>query len=113
MINDKEVDEFVTYNDENDLIIEVKNVDTKKGLVVNCMGSNIEIDAVRIINEDINEIISDLSIETLLKEKIGAIMFSDLPIEKKRINIRKLKDNGLDILFVKMFIKLLEYIGEI
>ncbi len=104
---------YEAYADENDFLIHIKNVETKKSLVINCVGYNIEIDAVRIINEEVNEIISDLKIETLLKEKIAAIMFSSEPINKKRIAIRKLKNNGLDQLFIKMFIKLLEYISEI
>lgn len=112
-VNGKSINDFVTYTDDNDFIVEVKNVDTKKGLTVSCLGKNIEIDANRIINEDINEIISDLKIETLLKERIASIMFSNLPINKKRIEVRKLKNAGLDTIFIKMFIKLLEYIDEI
>ena len=101
------------YLEDNDLIVNVKDFETKNELKINCIGNNIEIDAVRIINEDINEIISDLRIETLLKEKIAAIIFSDLPINKKRIYVRKLKSSGLNPLFIKMFIKLLEYVEEI
>ena len=104
---------FNSYPDENDFLVEVKGVDTKKSLTVTCSGSNIEIEASRIINEDINEIISDLKIETILKEQIGAIMFSNLPINKKRISIRKLKSVGLDPLFIAMFIRLLEFMEEV
>ena len=74
------------------------------------MGKDIEVDAARIINEDINEIISDLQIETLVKERVGAIIFSNMSKSKKRIAIRKLKNTGLDPLFIKMFLKLLEYV---
>ena len=112
-INSELINDFEYYNDENDFIVEIKNVDTKKQLNINCMGKDIEIDAVRIINEDINEIISDLKIDTLLKERLAAIFFSNLDISKKRIAVRKLKNAGLDQLFIKMFIKLLEYIEEI
>ncbi len=101
------------YAYDNDLIVEVNDFNTDNELKVSCIGNNIEIDAVRIINEDINEIISDLKIETILKEKIAAIIFSDLPINKKRIYVRKLKNAGLNPLFIKMFIKLLEYVEEI
>ena len=55
----------------------------------------------------------DLEIETKLKEKIDSILFSNLPIKKKRIEIRKLKKYHLEEKFIKMFIKLLEYINEI
>jgi len=112
-INGEIITNFESYVDENDLIVVVKNVDTKKQLNINCIGNNIEIDAVRIINEDINEIITDLKIETFLKERLAAIFFSDLEISKKRIEVRKLKSSGLKDIFIKMFIKLLEYIQEI
>ena len=112
-INNEEVESYKAFTDDNDLIIEVNDVDTKKSLLVNCSGKDIEIDAIRIINEDVYDIISDLKISTLLKERIAAIFFdNELPINKKRIAIRKLKNYGLDEVFVKMFIKLLEYIEE-
>lgn len=105
--------EHHAYTDETDFIIEVKNVSTIEQLTINCGGKAIEIDAVRLINEDIDEIISDLQIETSLKEKIAEIIFSDKEIRKKRIEIRKLRASGLKGIFIKMFIKLLEYINEI
>jgi len=112
-INDKVTEDFDYYADDNDLVIEIKHVDTKKQLSINCSGKDIEIDAVKVINEDINEIISDLKIETLLKERLASIIFGDLPINKKRIAVKKLSKAGLNELFIKMFIKLLEYIEEI
>jgi alpha-glucosidase (family GH31 glycosyl hydrolase) len=102
-----------SYEDENDFIVEVKNVSTIGQLTVNCRGKAIEIDAVRLINEDIDGIISDLAIETSLKDKISDILFSNIPIKKKRIQIRKLKRDKLDEKFIKMFIRLLEYIEQI
>ena len=105
--------EYSSYTDGTDFIIEVKDVPTVQQLTINCGGKAIEIDAVRLINEDIDEIISDLQIETTLKEQIADILFSDKPIRKKRIEIRKLRRHGLKGLFIKMFIKLLEYINEI
>ena len=48
-----------------------------------------------------------------MKEKIDKILFSDLEVKKKRIEIRKLSRVGLDRKFVKMFLRLLEYINEI
>ena len=105
--------EHHAYTDETDFIIEIKDVPTTAQLTVNCGGKAIEIDAVRLINEDIDEIISDLQIETTLKETIADIIFSDKQIRKKRIEIRKLRHKGLKSVFVKMFLKLLEYISEI
>ena len=108
-INKETIKNYTTYTEDNDFIIEIKGVDTKKQLNISCFGKDLEIDAARIINEDINQIISDVPIETLIKERVGAIMFSNMPINKKRIAIRKLKSTGLNPLFIKMFLKLLEY----
>lgn len=100
-----------TYEENNDFIVEIENVGTVGQLTINCKGKDIEIDAVRVINEDIDSILSDLQIETTLKEKIADILFSDEPIKDKRIKIRKLK-KSLDKSFIKLFLKLLEYVEE-
>ena len=101
-----------SYVDGQDFIVEVTNVDTLQQLTINCKGKDIEIDAIRIINEEIESILSDLQIETEMKEKIDEIFFSELSIKKKRIEIRKLKTKGLESKFVKLFLKLLEYINS-
>ena len=108
---DKLSDNIKTYEEDNNFIVEVMDVDTTKELIINCRGKDIEINAVRIINEDINSIITDLPIETVTKEKIASIIFSDLEIKKKRIQIKKIRE--LDKRFIRMFIKLLEYVAEI
>ena len=102
-----------SYQDESDFIIEVNDIPTNEQLTINCGGKDIEIDAVRLINEDIDEIIQDIQIETTLKETIANILFSDAEIRKKRILIRKLRSKGLKSIFIKMFLKLLDYISEI
>ena len=107
----KALNEVKVYEEDNNFVVEVKDVDTSKQLTVNCKGNNIEIEAVRIINEDINSIITDLPIKTKIKEQIASIIFSDIDIKQKRIQIKKIKE--LDKRFVRMFIKLLEYIAEI
>jgi hypothetical protein len=104
---------FSAAPDDTDFIVEVPDVPTTKQLTINCKGKDIEIDAVRLINEDIDSIISDLQIKTLLKEQIGRIMFSNLSIERKRLEIRKMQKRGLDKVFVNMFMKLLEYVAQI
>ncbi len=122
--NTKEADEVIIYVDENrinfnaytedaDFVIEVKDIPTTKQLTINCKGKDIEIDAVRIINEEIDSIISDLKIKTTLKEKISLVIYSDMSIAKKRIALRKLKKDGLEKIYIRMFLKLLEYIAEI
>lgn len=102
---------YEAYEEENDFVVDVKEVDTTKQLTINCKGKDIEINAVRIVNEDINSIISDLKITTQLKEQLANIIFSDMDVKMKRIEIKKLR--GLDKRFIKMFMKLLEYVAEI
>jgi hypothetical protein len=82
-------------------------------LTINCKGKDIEIDAVRLINEDIDSIISDLQIKTNLKVEIGKIVFSNNTLERKRQEIRQLHKLGLDKQFINMFMKLLEYVAQI
>ena len=105
--------EYKAYVDNNDFIVEVNNVDTSKQLTIICRGRDIEIDAKRIINEDIDSIISDLEIPTSIKARIADIMYSNIDISRKRVYLRKLHSNGLDNVFVKMFLKLLDYIKDI
>lgn len=110
--NDTQI-EVKKYVKETDFIVEISDVSTIGQLTLNCKGKNIEIDAARIIADDIESIISDLQIKTSLKEEIDSIFFSDLPINKKRIAIRKLSNIGLEKNFVRLFLKLLEYIDQI
>ena len=102
---------FRRYTDDTDFVIEFDNIDTSSKIFVYCKGKDIEIDAGRVINEDLESIINDLQIETYLKEEIDNILFSDKDIKSKRIAIRRLK--GLPTIFVKMFLKLLEYVAEL
>ena len=104
--------ESENYIDGNDFIVEVKNVPTIGQLTINCKGKDIEIDAVRLINDDIDSILMDLKIETYMKEEIAGIIFGELPINKKRIELRKLKNKGLSKEHVNLFLRLLEYINE-
>ena len=102
---------FRKYTRDADFIVEIKNVSTTSQITINCKGNDIEINAVRLINEEIDEIISDLQIETSLKIKISKIIFGNLDIKKKRIKIKKLRKFGLEQIYIRMFIKLLEYIN--
>jgi len=104
---------FKTYIDGPDFIVEIENIKTVGQLTINCKGNDIEVDATYLINRDIESIINDLLIPTEMKETIDKILFSDLTIQKKRIEIRKLGKKGLEKKFIRMFIKLLEYINEI
>lgn len=105
---------FESYVDGPNFIVEVKDVPTfGHQLTVNCKGNDIEIDAVRLINEDIEKILSDLQIKTEQKEQIDSILFSDLPIKKKRIALRRLQNKGLERKFIQLFLKLLEYVEQV
>ena len=101
-----------SYVDGNDFIVEVKNCPTIGQLTINCKGKDIEIDAVRLINDEVKSILMDLKISTYLKEEIDSIMFGDLPNNKKRIAIRKLKKKKLSKEYINLFLRLLEYINE-
>ena len=104
------------YKDGSDLIVEVEDIPSNQQLTVICSGENIEIDAIRIISDDIISIISDLPIKTTLKQKIDDIMFSnELDLPKKRIALKKLthEKEYLEKKYVTLLLKLLEYINEV
>ncbi len=105
--------EYNSYIEQNDLVIEIKNATVYGTLSINCIGNNMEIDAVRLVNEDIDNILSDLQIQTDLKEKISDAIFGHEKLKEKRIALRKLKKQGLDKSFVKLFLNLLEYTDQI
>ncbi len=44
---------------------------------------------------------------------IDAVMFSNQSIKKKRIGIRKLNNKKLEKKYIKLFLKLLDYIKEV
>ena len=92
-------------------MVEVKNIPTfGHQLTVNCKGRDIEIDAVRLVNKDIEGILSDLQIKTEQKEQIDKIMFSDMTVRKKRIAVRRLQNKKLEKKFIQLCLKLLEYV---
>lgn len=101
------------YMDRNDLVVSISNVSCGRDVIVSCKADNLENSSIKVINDDIYGILLDLDISTLLKQKIDDILFSDMPIRKKRIGIRKLKRKGLETKFIKMFLNLLEYIKTV
>ena len=112
LYNDKPYNASVYY-DKNDFVVSVDNVISGGTLFINIRGNNILLEAIQLINEDIKEILNDLEIETSLKDKIDNILFSDISVRRKRIEIKKLKKYKLDPKFINMFIKLLEYISNV
>lgn len=110
--NDTQI-KTISYVDDNDFVVEIEHVPSIGQVTLNCKGKDIEIDAMRLINDDIDSILLDLPINTVLKEQISNIMFSELPIKRKRIEIRKMKKYNLGKEYIKLFLKLLEYIGTI
>ena len=104
--------EYTSYVNGPDFIVEVKNAKTIGQITINCKGKDIEIDALRIINSDIERILSDIEIPTEIKEKLDAILFDKtMDIPKKRIAIRKLK--GVEGKFERLFLRLLEYVNQV
>lgn len=110
--NDQQI-EVNSYVEDTNFVVEAQHVSTIGQLTLNCKGKDIEIDAVRIINDDIESIISDLPIETKMKDMIDEVMFSNQSIKKKRIGIRKLGNKKLEKKYIKLFLKLLDYINEV
>lgn len=111
--NDQEIP-FTSYLMDNDFIVEIKDFSTYNQLTINCQGSDIEIDALMLINDDIDSILSDLKVPTKLKDTIATILYDqELSISKKRIGIRKLKKKGLDKRSIKIFLRLIEYMSEV
>ena len=96
--------------EKNDLLIKLEDINVYESIEINIIGKNIEIETISVINEEIQGILDDLEIKTVLKEQIDDIIFSDLAINKKRIGLRKLRRQGLEPKFINMFIGLLEFI---
>lgn len=112
-VNNKKV-ENTTYVDNNDFIVELKDIPTLEQLTINCKGKDIEIDALRIINDDIEGILTDLPIETEVKEIIDSIIFDpNTTIKQKRIKIKKISNKKLERKYVELFVKLLDYISQV
>jgi len=109
--NNKEIN-YDYEIEKNDLLVKLTDINVYEKVEVNIIGKNIEIETISLINEEIQGILEDLEIDTLLKEKIDVIIFNDLPINKKRIYLRKLKKEGLEPKFINMFIGLLEFINK-
>ena len=109
----KKGNEVLEHNyeiEKNDLLIHLENINVYEPIEISIIGKNMEIETISVINEEIEGILDDLEIKTILKEQIDAIIFSDLPVNKKRIGLRKLKRQGLEPKFINMFIGLLEFI---
>ncbi len=101
------------YVENNDFIVEVKDVPTVGQLTITVKGSDIEMNAAHVMQDDIDDILSNLQIQTVLKEEISKVIFSDQELRKKKINLTKLKKKGLDKSFITLFKKLLEYMDQI
>lgn len=100
------------YNvDKNDLVVYINDISSISNVEVKVKGMDIEISTSQVINDEIASILEDLEIETTLKDRIDKIIFSDLSIKKKRIEIRKLKKYKLEPKFIDMFISLLEFVS--
>lgn len=110
--NENKIEE-THYVENNDFIVEVKEVPTVGQLTITVKGTDIETSAVHVMQDDIDDILSNLQIQTVLKEEISKIIFSEDDLRIKRINLTKLKKKGLDSSFVKLFKKLLEYMDQI
>lgn len=104
-----------TSVDGPDFIVELKDIPTTEQLTINCKGKDIEIDAIRIVLEDVEEIISDLPLKTSQKDQIFNLLIDkSLSKDKKRIEFRKLSKgkDGFEKKYLQLFLQLLEYIDQ-
>ena len=109
-VNDSKIDNIKVEDTDTDFIVYIDDVNTSSQLVVNCYGEDIEIDSIKLIKDDIDSILFDLKINTVIKDDIATIVFNDkISLGKKRIAIKKLRRKGLDPRSIKIFLKLLEY----
>jgi len=111
-VGEEKLENFKYYLDENDFIIELEKIKSFRQITINCKGQDIELETSRLVTKDIDSILSDLKIQTVLKSDINRIVFSDKEISKKRIEIRKLKKRGLHPRYINMFLKLIEHISD-
>ena len=102
-----------TFVDDNDFVVDLPSLSTIKQITIVCKGKDIEIDALRLVNDDIESILNDLPIQTKIKEEIGKVLLSDQEIKQKRIAVRKLNKLGVSNKYINLFIKLLEYMAEV
>ena len=107
------IKETDAYLDDNDFVVELPPLSTLKQITINCKGDNIELDSARLINDDLESILSDLPIQTKVKNTIGEILLSNTSIQEKRIAVRKLSRIGVNQKYVNLFLKLLEYMAEV
>ena len=104
-------DNYPYENEKNDLLIKLTDINVFEPIEVDIIGKDIEIETISVINEEIEGILDDLEIRTSLKDQIDTIIFNpSLPINKKRVSLRKLKKQGLEPKYINMFIGLLEFI---
>ena len=82
-------------------------------MTVTCKGDDIEINAAHVMADDLDDILNNLQIQTVLKEAVAKVIFSNDDLRRKKIELTKLKRKGLDKSFVNLFKKLLEYMDQI
>ncbi len=112
-IGNEKVKGAESYVDDNDFVIELPALSTLKQVTISVKGKNLEIDALRLINDDIESILNDLPIQTKIKNVIGETLLSNTDIKQKRIEVRKLKKLGVNQKYINLFLKLLEYLAEV
>ena len=111
LCNDQEINHSYETS-KKDLVVKIDDVSVYSKLEVRIIGNDLEIEFENVINEEIEGILYDLEINTILKNKIDSIIFSDLSIKKKRIALRKLRKDKLEPKYINMFIGLLDFIEK-
>lgn len=106
-LNNNDID-FTYEVIDNDLIIILNDVNTLQELSIRLVGNNLESSNLKKLEEDLELTISDLPIETPLKEKLSSIIFGNKDLKAKRIEIIKLK-KLIPKNYYPLILKMLDY----
>lgn len=97
---------FVSFVEDNDLIIMLDDIKIGDKLVIEVAAN--EVESIKVIDTEIDDILNGLIINTKLKIKLNEIIFSKEEVKNKRIKIRKLEKEGLSRPLIDVLLKLLE-----
>ena len=102
---------YISYQEDNDLIIILNDIKFEDSLVIDVVGR--EIPGSKVMDTEIHNIINDLVIDTAVKIKISNIFSSNKDLKNKRIKLRKLEKHGLSKRLIEVLLKLVEIKEEI
>ena len=104
----------VSYADGFDFVIEVKDIPTIGQVTFNIKGTEIAIDNIRLVEEEVDSVLMDLKLGTYLKEDIALVLFGKDEVKKKQKDLLALvKKYGLSKEYNDLFLRLLDYLNGV